>query len=580
MPARSNRNFLSPPYFRAVLKPGLIIVALVVTPLWSAPKWSRTASTHFEVLTDSGERTGRRVLSRFEQARHVFSSLLPSFRSELPCRVFVFSSERDYNQVRPGAAVTGFYQSGPDRDSIAMLDGAPDLYRVVLHEYTHLVMNHSLAKLPPWLEEGLAEFFSTMAPKEGEVTVGYPVRTHMDLLATSGWLTAAQLSAVTKDSPEYNERPKAGLFYAESWALTHMLILSPAYGGGLPKLLDGIAAGRPVADAFQTAFGKTMEQAFGDLRPHLSQDWHLIEVPVPPYKNDAEPAVSAISLEQVMIAKAELLMVMGRNETAATMFEEVARKFPNTPGAETGLAALAVRAQRYDEAVSRFERAIQEGASDGSTFFEYAMLLRDTKAPAARVDEFLHKTVQASPGFAEAHFLLGVRASDRGDYSAAVEHLRRATEILPRQCYFWHALAFAYYKLGQIDDSRAAAYRAVNAAASPGEEAMARAALNLTAANRPEARPAVITPPAWNNRRGDHRVDGLLIAVECQSSPVRLRVRTGERVIDFRVGDPKSVVLKGGNGATVQLECGPNDGRPVAIEYIGDSSEVTAIEFK
>jgi hypothetical protein len=210
------------------------------------------------------------------------------------------------------------------------------------------------------------------------------------------------------------------------------------------------------------------------------------------------------------------------------------------------------------------------------------MLLRDTKAPAARVDEFLHKTVEVSPGFAEAHFLLGVRASDRGDYSAAVEHLRRATEILPRQCYFWHALAFAYYKLGQTENSRAAAYRALNAASSPNEAAMARAAMNLTATTEPaaEARPSVVTPPSWNNRRGDHRIDGALIAVDCESSPVRLRVRAADRVVDFRVADPKSVVLKGATASSVQLECGPNDGRPVVVEYMGDSSEVTAIEFK
>jgi hypothetical protein len=354
------------------------------------------------------------VLSRFEQARHVFTRLFPPFSGELPCRVFVFASERDYNQVRPGPVVAGFYQSGPDRDYIAMLDRAPEPYRVVFHEYTHLVLNHSAAKLPPWLEEGLAEFFSTMAPKDGAVTVGYPVRMHLDLLASTRWLTADQLGAVTKDSPEYNERSKVGLFYAESWALTHMLILSPAYRGRLSKLLDGIAAGQPAAKAFEAAFGRTMDQAVGDLRPHLSQDWHLIEVPLPPFEKDADPKVSPVTLEQVMIDKAELLMIMGRNDDAAKLFEEVAHKFPDKPAAETGLATLAVRAQRYDEAVSRFDRAIQKGASDGSTFFEYAMLLRDTKAPAARVDEFLHKTVEVSPGFCRSAFSTrcsGVRSS-------------------------------------------------------------------------------------------------------------------------------------------------------------------------
>jgi hypothetical protein len=111
---------------------------------------------------------------------------------------------------------------------------------------------------------------------------------------------------------------------------------------------------------------------------------------------------------------------------------------------------------------------------------------------------------------------------------------------------------------------------------------MARAALNLTATARSatEVRPSVITPPSWNNRQGDRRLDGSLVGVDCDSTPVRLRVRAGERIVDFRVADPRSIVLKGRASTTVQLECGPNDGRPISVEYMGDSSEVTAIEFK
>jgi Flp pilus assembly protein TadD len=581
MPARSNRNFLSASYPRSVCKPFLVLAFVVLTPAWSASKWVRIESTHFEVLTDAGEHTGRRVLDRFEQARRVFTNVFTSFNGDFPCRVILFASERDYNRVRPGPAVTGFYQSGSDRDFITMLDGAPELYRVVFHEYTHLVLNHSAAKLPPWLEEGLAEFFSSMAPEDGKVTVGYPVRAHLQSLGSGRWLTASELSAVTKDSPEYNEQSKVGLFYAESWAFTHMLALAPEYRGKLPRMLDRIAASEPPVAAFEQTFRATMDQALARLRAHLNGNWTLIQIPMPPPEAAAAPVVSAIRQDQALTAEAELLMVMGRTDDAANLFNELARKFPKSLAAEAGLATLALRAQRYEEARARFERAIQLGASDGPAYFEYAMLLRDTKAPTERVDEFLTKAVKASPGLAEAHFILGVRASDRGDYSGAVEHLRRAAAILPRQTYFWHALAYAYYKLGQTDHSRAAALRAVNAASSPQELTMARAALNLTAAasHPAESRPSVVTPPSWNNRQGDRRVEGSLVALDCTSTPVRLRIRSGEHLLDLRIMDPRSVVLKGGP-ASMQLECGPNHNRPVAVEYMANSSEVTAIEFR
>ena len=240
-----------------------------------------------------------------------------------------------------------------------------------------------------------------------------------------------------------------------------------------------------------------------------------------------------------------------------------------------------MRAENYGDARKHFERAISMGARDGSTFFQYAMLLRDTKAPPDRVDEYLRKTVEANPGFAEAHFLLGVRASDRGDYDAAIGHLRRAASLLPRQMYFWHALAYAYYKLGHTQESRSAAYRAINAAANPEELQMARAALHLTAEEgAPVAsHPAVITPGAWQNHRGDRKVSGVLVELECSSTPVRLRVRTDSGVVDLRVQDPRSVVLSGAGSSRIELQCGVQPGRDVVVEYVGATNNVTAIEF-
>jgi tetratricopeptide (TPR) repeat protein len=558
----------------------LALLFVALTPAWSASRWIRAASTHIEVLTDAGERTGRRVQGRFEQARRLFTAVIPGFSGEFPCRVMVFASRRDYDRLRPGAAVAAFYQSGPERDYIVMLDGAPELYRVVFHEYAHLALNHSAPKLPPWLEEGLAEFFSTVEGEGGWVTAGYPIRAHLQTLASNRWLSGAELSAVTKDSPEYNEESKVGLFYAESWALTRALALAPQYRGKLPGLLNRIAAGETASRAFEEAFGATMDQALAEARAQLEGNWTPLRAPMPPSEGASTPSTSAISKEQALTAEAELLMAMGRVDQAARLFVELAGEFPQSPLAETGLATLALRAQRYEEARRRFERAIQLGASDGPTYFEYAMLLRDTKAPAGQVDEFLAKAVEASPGLAEAHFILGVRASDRGDYSKAAEHLRRAIAILPRQAYFWQALAYAYYKLGEGELSRAAALRAVNAASSQQELAMARAALQLTEDRRPGAsRPAVITPPSWNNPEGDRRVEGWLVALDCASRPVRLRVRFGSDVLDLRIADPRAIVLKGGP-ASMELPCGPSGGRRVAVEYRANTSEVTAIEFR
>jgi tetratricopeptide (TPR) repeat protein len=558
----------------------LLIAVLAVAPLCGANHWVRIASPDVEVLSSAGQNAGRRALARLEQARQVFAQTAPAFNGELPVRVFVFSSEREFNRFRPAPAVAAFYQSGPDRDYIVMLDAGRDAYRVVFHEYAHLVLNHSAPKLPTWLEEGLAELYSTITERDGMLIIGEPILSHLALLQRSRWLDADQLATVGKDSPEYNEREQAGLFYAESWALTHMISLAPGYRGGLPRMVRAIAAGVAPDEAFRSAFGKSMRQALNDVSRYLATGLQVVRMPGPEQEAPEAAAASPVATADVQIAQAELLTVMNHLEAAAELYTEAARA-GDSAAAETGLAELALRAKRYSDARTHFERAIALGSRDGSTFFQYAMLLRDTKAPREQVDEYLTKTVEASPGFAEAHFLLGVRASDRGDYHAAIEHLRRAASLLPRQMYFWHALSYAYYKLGQVKESRSAAYRAINAAANPQELQMARAALNLTAEKDAprDSRPSVITPSGWQNKRGDRKVAGSLAELDCASKPVRLRVRTRSGDVALRVTDPRSVVLSGAGAARVELQCGVQSGRDVVVEYIGSTSEVTSIEF-
>ncbi len=51
-----------------------------------------------------------------------------------------------------------------------------------------------------------------------------------------------------QDSPLYNVKSQAPLFYAESWALVHMLYLGDDYRPKLRGLLEGIKAGASMAD--------------------------------------------------------------------------------------------------------------------------------------------------------------------------------------------------------------------------------------------------------------------------------------------------------------------------------------------
>src|SRR5262249_26388543 len=56
------------------------------------------------------------------------------------------------------------------------------------HELTHHFMRQSLSHLPIWLNEGMAEFYSTLRADEGKVFVGSPLAT-LAFTHGSGWFS-------------------------------------------------------------------------------------------------------------------------------------------------------------------------------------------------------------------------------------------------------------------------------------------------------------------------------------------------------------------------------------------------------
>src|SRR5437899_12499362 len=92
--------------------------------------------------------------------------------------------------------------------------------------------------MPVWFEEGTAEFYSTLNFERDRLRVGDSIESHLALLRKEPWLTADQLASVTQSSPLYNEAARIGVFYAQSWALVHMLNLGLAYCYGMPKFAE------------------------------------------------------------------------------------------------------------------------------------------------------------------------------------------------------------------------------------------------------------------------------------------------------------------------------------------------------
>jgi tetratricopeptide (TPR) repeat protein len=545
-----------------------LLIAIGLLPSAHAA-WVRAASPRVEVLSNAGTRTAERLLSRFEQMHGIFAQAGIAGRAA-PVRVIAFATATEFHHYRSDKHVDGFYLPAPDREYIAMYAG-PDAGRVAFHEYVHVVLSHSPAPLPGWFEEGMAEFYSTLTIEGGRLRIGDPIEAHISHLATQPLLSSAQL--IPQTDPD-----GVGIFYSESWALVHMLNLAPGWREKMPQFVLALAEGHDSAAAFREAFGKSMDDAIEALSRYA---YRGVSLGAPEREPAAAPEIARMSAVEAASALADFALAAGRHDVAKSLLEREARDHPQSPEIAAGLGAVALAEGRINDARRQLDRAIAVGSRDAATYFEYAMLERDTNAPPDRINELLARTVAIHPDFAAAHFLLGTRLTDDARYQDAVAELREAVRIRPRESNYWYALGYAQAKLGKTEDALASARRAARTASNVRESGMAETLIALAQSEPPPAparRPDVVVPPSWQQKTGDARIEGVLTRVDCSGPTPRLHVTGGGGPVALDVLHPSAVELVNSAAASRDFPCGDQRLR-VVIDYVGASREVTRIEF-
>lgn len=553
-------------------------------------RWTVVREGTISVYSDAGADTAARTLERVRTMAELFEQFgRPAVLR--PVRILVFRRTSEFEQYRPSPISVGFFQSGAEGDWIVFPAAATD--RVLLHEFTHLLLNRTTGPLPQWLEEGLAEFFSTTRVQGRFVEFGLPIPEHQRNLRMMPSMPAEELTAARKTGVHYQDPYQASRFYATAWMLVHMLYSEPRYYAHMPAFVQAIdrlsGSDTNILQVFRSTFGVTMDRALGEARDRAirgnlgtgpNRRIEIDRLSLPPAA--APVAVSALDIASL---QADLLLDCGKTSLATAKYESIIKdtERPAVRSASRGYLALAKGANQ--EAMSSFAAAISEGSTDPRVVLEYAMLIRDAQGRAARdtVTALLEKAVALDPNFAEVLFLLGVRASDRKDFSQAVEYLTKAVAILPRQSSFWHALGFAQAKAGQIDAALRSANRALRAAQTSEQEDMANALLEMEGMAPVPAKPPganVITGAGWENPKGDATVIGQLRALNCEAANgPALVVQTETGTETFSMSNPRKIRIQGSNGGSIEWQCGEITPRRVQIEYLRSSRELIGLHF-
>jgi superkiller protein 3 len=418
--------------------------------------WLRIKSANFELFTNAGERSGRDLIRHFEQVRSFFAQAfqLQGTRAR-PAQVIAFRSEKEYAPYRPNGFATAFFQGGSLHDFIVMQSASKEHYPVAVHEYTHLLLRQAELALPVWLNEGIAELYSNLEPQGSKIVVGKVIRGRAQTLLSEKWISLRVLLAVEPDSPLYNEKARAGMFYAESWLLVHMLQMSPAYTGKLAALADALKHGNNL-EAFEQACGKPAEQVDTDLRDYMNSpamNARLFPVQLP--KSVDTPEIEASAALPARLALAELRQNSRASRDRGRFdYEQLIREFPDRWEAEAGLGRFFAGERNYAEAAKHFARAAGLGSKDTAMYLEYGKQLIYSGRTAEAIAPFETATA-LDPRSTEAHVELGIALTHVERFREAVEEFQKIKSITPVLAprYFYN-FAFACYRLGGLAEAR------------------------------------------------------------------------------------------------------------------------------
>jgi len=461
----------------------LFVVVSHHTAVAAKDNWISIRTKNFFLVGNGSEKDIRQVALKLEQFREAFTILFPKirFNTPIPTTVVVFKNKSSYAPFRPNANLAGYFQPGPDVNYITLttevgsydpyavkLTGSQDPFTVIFHEYTHLLVNNTFKSAPLWFNEGLAEYYSTFKMADDQkFELGTPIGSHVYLLRDSKILPLKTLFAVDHKSPHYNESKKQGIFYAQSWAFLHyVLIGKTGKAEQFTKFLDLTAANVAAEDAFQQAFGIPYEAMEKELRNYVKQDRYNVLNGHFKNKLDVDTSAQAVPLTEAE-AQAYLgdLLLHSYRKDAYTYLEKAVQLDPNLGMAHASLGMAYFREGRVAEARASLERAVALNSQNYLAHYYYAYTLSRlapggpsvtyTPELAAKIRDHLQKAIALRPDYPEPYNLLAFVSLATGDnLESAIASLKQILSASPGRHDFAFTLAQLYARAGDYKQAR------------------------------------------------------------------------------------------------------------------------------
>ena len=588
------------------------------------------------------EKRGREVAMRFEQMRAVFSQLLmrQKIRMSQPIEILALQNPVTYGQLAPqGTSLPAFFLRGEERVFIVVNASAADSWRAIEHPFAHYLLDYNYPPTAPWFDEGFAEYFASLYFTDkktelgGDPELAWPgqpayseqgpgLKSLTELLNNPVWLNLTDLLEMRNRVVNGREGTHHTLFYAQSWILVHYLLnqnrLSEA--GTYFDLVENQRF--PVAQAVQQAFGippaqldQQVKDYFHSLKPlqgslqeaqaspQLAPPAPQVvqELPLPGTLDDIASSNRELRPWEAdaLVAEMELRMPEHREDAIKQL-----QKLADDPKTETAVAHRALSwayVQKGDSktAFEELRSALALNDADPWSHFGVALAAYHSATQKGKYIQGLANTMESLQfvldefrEFAQGYNILGWARLEGGGANGAVEAMKVAVQLSPRDEDYRLRLARAFLAAKEFDKGTAVLDRLQHShnpqiakaatkdledlpflkkyGVSPEEqEARNQTANKMTKAvedeaedNDEPAKPAAPAEPVID-KRPIKFIKGKIVSVDCGQVPAAtVSVNDGRSTLKLRVRDYKSTTVIGAG----EFSCDWKN-IPVSINY-------------
>jgi tetratricopeptide (TPR) repeat protein len=513
--------------------------------------WIEVRSPNFRVISNGREKQAMDVALGFERIRAVFVTAYPYLRTDSGAEVIVVAprDERTMKMLLPrfwekkaGAPPAGLFRKGWEKDyAIVRLDAQACDSSVVYHEYVHKLLGLNFPRMPIWLREGVAEFYGNAKFLPDRAMVGLP-SARLDILRGKAPFPLKEILAARGDSPYLRHRDKIQMFYAQSWGLTHMLMVGEGMGNGrrFNEFMTLLHSGADDQDAFRQAFGEIgkIEDQFRQYVRQFSFTALVLKDPVQIDKSVL--SARKMSMAETHAALGGLYTASRELEKAKVSLEAALAADPGLASAHENIAFLYFQEGRDEQALREFEQALTLNPNSYLALYYKAVLANNGKSDektAKELNDALGEVLRLNSRFAPAVLMRSRLYLRLGDMANAVSAAQRAAKLEPDRAGY-HTNA-AQILILQGDFATAAKMAKYVAGRWNGPDCAEALAVLAKARSLAEM---LVTPEeqAREERFMKYAADtsaaeGIIESVSCdQQRPLEVVIATGDQKLAFR----------------------------------------------